>query len=302
MFSVLVWWKNIPAISKPNANCFVMNRDLGELDGNILVFGGPYSNLAVTRAMRQKAAELDIPSSRIICTGDVVAYCGEPRETAELIMEWGIPLLMGNCEESLGFEEDDCGCGFEQDSSCSILSISWYQFANQLMTTELRNWMKALPRLISFGYQGQRFVVIHGSVSSINQFIFPSTPWPEKFDQINSAGADIVIGGHCGIPFGQYQGNNGWLNSGVIGMPANDGSADGWYMLLEPTTHGFRASWHRLSYDVVPSQQSTHDAGMFEYARALGDGLWPGMDILPEAERNLRGEKLTLAPLLFRAD
>ena len=280
----------------------MMNRDLGELDGKVLVFGGPYSNLAVTQAMQQKAAELEIPPNRIICTGDIVAYCGEPRETAELIMEWGIPALMGNCEESLGFEEDDCGCGFEQDSSCSILSITWYQFANRVMTTQLRNWMKALPRLITFRYQGFRFAVVHGSVSSINQFIFPSTPWKDKLEQINSTTADVIIGGHCGIPFGQSRDQLAWLNAGVIGMPANDGSTDGWYMLLEPVVDGYQASWHRLAYDVGQSQRTTHNAGMPEYAQALGDGLWAGMDILPETERSLRGEKIELAPLRIVTD
>ena len=47
----------------------------------ILVFGGPYSNLRATQAMRARAEELGIPPSSTICTGDVVAYCAEPEET-----------------------------------------------------------------------------------------------------------------------------------------------------------------------------------------------------------------------------
>ncbi|HKL26714.1 MAG TPA: metallophosphoesterase family protein, partial [Desulfuromonadales bacterium] len=64
--------------------------DLGCLNGPVLIFGGPYSNLAATQAMRAKAEELEIPPERTICTGDVVAYCAEPRETVDLIRDWGV--------------------------------------------------------------------------------------------------------------------------------------------------------------------------------------------------------------------
>lgn len=81
--------------------------ELGQLSGPVLIFGGPYSNFAATMAMRQKAKELAIPTERIICTGDVVAYCAEPRETVQLVRDWQIAVVQGNCEESLGAEAPD---------------------------------------------------------------------------------------------------------------------------------------------------------------------------------------------------
>ena len=36
----------------------------------LLVFGGPYSNLEATQAMRQRAEALSIPPGNVICTGD----------------------------------------------------------------------------------------------------------------------------------------------------------------------------------------------------------------------------------------
>ena len=88
-----------------------------------------------------------------------------------------------------------------------------------------------------------------------------------------------------------------WLNAGAIGLPANDGSADGWYMLLQPDDKGFQVSWHRLPYDAGISQGSTLAAGMTEYAQALTSGLWPSMDVLPAPERNNQGKQLDPAPL-----
>ncbi|MFV2031182.1 MAG: metallophosphoesterase [Gammaproteobacteria bacterium] len=271
--------------------------NLGEIKDRLLIFGGPYSNLAATRAMRTEAQALGIPPVRVICTGDLVAYCGEPVQTVDLIRDWGVHVVMGNCEESLWRELDDCGCGFEPQTACSTLSITWYRYASQRITPDQRHWMAALPKSIGFEFQNFQFSIIHGGVSSISQFVFPSFPAALKLEQIVEAGVDAVIGGHSGIPFGQSIDNRLWLNAGAVGLPANDGSTDGWYMLIEPDNQGFEVSWHRLAYDAILSRRSTHAAGMHEYAQALTDGLWPSMDVLPHEERRQRGQRLQLDPL-----
>ncbi len=266
--------------------------DLGNIQGRILIFGGPYSNLAATQAMQARARQLHIPAQRIICSGDLVAYCAEATETVELIRDWGIAVVMGNCEESLASSEPDCGCGFEPDSVCSTLSRTWYEFANTQIDIEQRRWMRDLPRQIDFQMDGRSFRVIHGGIDSINQFVFPSTDVALKREQLDRAAVDVIVGGHSGIPFGQKIDTRYWLNAGVIGMPANDGSSDGWYMLIEPTDDGPSASWHRLAYAQNVSHKSTLAVGMREYGQALLDGLWPSMDILPQAERLQRGQRI----------
>ena len=271
--------------------------DLGKITEKILVFGGPYSNLAASHALRVRARELSIPADHVICTGDLVAYCAEPDETLDLIRDWGIHVVMGNCEESLAFSEPDCGCGFEAGTSCSTLAITWYQFADRRVTQEHRDWMQTLPRCIDFEMAERRFKTVHGSLSSINEFVFASSDLAAKQAQIREAGTDAIIGGHSGIPFGQRIDDRYWLNAGVIGMPANDGSSEVWYMLIEPRTDGCDISWHVLDYDHEASKRSTIAAGMVEYGHALGDGLWPSMDTLPDAERQQRGQPLDLPPI-----
>jgi hypothetical protein len=159
--------------------------------------------------------------------------------------------------------------------------------------------MGELPQSITFAIKKYRFKVVHGSVTSINQFIFPSTSIDIKRRQITRAGTEAVIGGHSGIPFGQTIEDKIWLNAGAIGLPANDGSSDGWYMILEPLDSGFLVSWHRLQYDARISYDSTLIAGMSEYAQALTDGLWPSMDILPADERANQGRRLVVEQLRF---
>ncbi len=274
-------------------------QDLGKLEQRVLVFGGPYSNLAATRAMRERAIELGLSPRQVICTGDLVAYCGEPAETLELIRDWGIAVIMGNCEESLAQNQADCGCGFEPGSSCSTLAITWYDFARRRINAEHRQWLRNLPRGIDFELGARRFRVLHGSPLSINEFVFASSDMARKQAQLEGAGVDAIIGGHCGIPFGQRIGDGLWLNAGVIGMPANDADPRVWYMLLDEIGGGLRASWHRLDYDYASSRDSTVAAGMREYGQALEDGLWPSMDVLPDAERAQRGRPLDLPSIEF---
>ncbi len=273
--------------------------DIGSIEHRLLVFGGPYSNLAATLAMRERAEALGIDAGAVICTGDIVAYCAEPAATVELIRDWGIHVVMGNCEESLGFSEPDCGCGFAEGSSCSTLALAWYAYADSRVDAAQRRWMRELPRQVEFRMAGLRFRVVHGGVDSINQFVFASTDAAAKLAQIHAAQADVIVGGHAGIPFGQTVEDRHWLNAGVIGMPANDGTTDGWYMLLETGADGARASWHRLQYDHRAASRATIASGMPEYGQALADGLWPSQDILPPTERSRRGRQLNLEPVLL---
>jgi predicted phosphodiesterase len=279
--------------------------ELGELKQTVMIFGGPYSNLAVTKALRLKAKELGISENHTICTGDLVAYCAEPVATVNHIRDWSIPIVMGNCEESLSEGAADCGCGFDEGSACSLLSAGWYEYARKKLPEEHCLWMGGLPRQIRFSLGGKRCLVVHGGVSRINQFVFSSTALAEKQRQLLMADTDVIIGGHCGLPFGERISLDDscrgfWLNAGVIGMPANDGSQDGWYMLLTPEVdgRGFTASWHRLEYDVLDTQQKMINEGLNNaYAEALISGLWPSKDILPETEKQQSGQRLEVASL-----
>lgn len=274
--------------------------NLGHLHGEVLVFGGNYSNLQATQAMQAAAEEHGIPPQRIICTGDVVAYCAQPEETVQAMRDWGTLVVMGNCEESLGFGGDDCGCGFEEGTACAVLSDSWFTYSQRRVSTESKTWMSELPRTIRFQLGNKRFQVVHGGVSSINRFLFASQPDEDFHAELSGLDVDVVIGGHAGIPFARTVEKQTWLNSGVIGMPANEGQADTWYMLLRPdkATGNVQVHWERLHYDAQSASKAMHERGLANaYADALLSGLWPSMDVLPKTEQTQRGKTINLATL-----
>ncbi|MCP5366237.1 MAG: metallophosphoesterase family protein [Hyphomicrobiales bacterium] len=278
-------------------------HDLGPLKGPVVLFGGPYSNLAATRAVLDAAATHGIPPGRMICTGDVVAYCAEAAETVALVRAAGIHVVMGNCEESLGAGAADCGCGFDADSACNRLSAQWYAHADRALDDGARAWMRGLPRRLRFTLAGAVVDVIHGGAGAINRFVFVSTPAAEKAADLDRLGGDAVVGGHCGLPFADPLADGRlWLNAGVVGMPANDGTPRGWYMVLAARRDGaLDVTFHPLDYDHAGAVRAMAARGLpAEYARALATGLWPNMDVLPAAERAQRGRPLSPAGLTWR--
>lgn len=264
----------------------------------MLIFGGPYSNLAATQAIQNVSKQLQIPSGNILCTGDIVAYCASAQETTDLIRDWGITVVQGNCEESLANNANDCGCGFNAGSTCDLLSAGWFNYAKPKVNTQAKQWMGELPLNIEFEYAKTKMLAIHGGLNSINQFVFASDDITME-QQLNEAAVDVIIGGHCGLPFGQQLSNGFWLNAGVIGMPANNGQTDTWYMLLTADADGhITASWHILEYDVADSIHKMQQAGLnTPYAEALKTGLWPSTDILPNAETSATGHTINIPNL-----
>ncbi len=269
--------------------------DIGELRGKVLVFGGPYSNRQALEAMREVANKESISPSNIICTGDVVGYCAEPEACVRMVKDWGIHCIAGNVEKQLREGEEDCGCNFNTDSRCDILSKQWYPFAQQQVSHSSLAWMHDLPDHISFRFQGKQGLVVHGSYFDVSAFIFRSTPWRIKDENFNAADADLILAGHCGIPFSQKREANMWLNAGVIGMPANDGTPNGWYMILDGDegSQSVRYSHYPLAYDHRTAYQKMKEAGLpMAYAQTLIDGYWDNCDILPDQETSEQGQPL----------
>ena len=258
-------------------------QDLGQLSGEILVFGGVYSNLAALEALIEVAVQRGIPPVNMICSGDVVAYCAEAEECAQLIRGLGCPVLSGNCEVQLSKDADDCGCGYEPGSVCSLLSRDWFAHAKNSLSPASKRWMGQLPDRIVFENGGQRFVVVHGTATDIAGFLWPSSSDLEVDHQFNVLESqvgpfDCVIAGHSGIPTAASTTQGQWYNPGAVGMPPHDGDPRGCYGLLSDGA----VTFHRLSYDTKRTIIAMQTAGLTQgYNRALQTGYMPSEDTFP---------------------
>lgn len=261
--------------------------DLGDLGGPLLIFGGPYSNAQATAALIARARELGIPPARMICTGDLVAYCAAPARTTALVRALGCPVLAGNCEIQLAEGAEDCGCGFEKGTACDLLSRGWYGHADRMLGRTDRAWMARLPELLTFTHRGRRHALLHGGVSEVARFLWSCSPeaaFEAEWDLLEAqvGPVEVVLAGHSGIPFEKGLRRGRWINAGVIGMPPHDGGRETRFALLD----GDELSFERLTYDAEGAAAEMAAAGLAEgYRAGLLSGYWPSEEVLPEALR-----------------
>jgi len=222
-------------------------KHLGALDDPVILFGGPYSNLHALQALLDRASGLGISSDRIISAGDLVAYCAHGQECVDLIRGEGIHVVAGNCEKQLSEEADDCGCGFEEGSTCSILSNGWYPHALRTITSDAKRWMGELPDALTFEHHGKRYAVIHGGVTDISRFLWSVSSITDLKAEIEAFGhpIDVVFAAHSGIAFERQIGETAWVNVGAVGMPENDGDQRTVFVILE----NGQVRFERLDYD-----------------------------------------------------
>lgn len=266
--------------------------DLGNKTGKMLLFGGVYSNFQALQAVMNLAEVHDIAPQNCICTGDIIGYCGQPQETLDAFKNWGAHSILGNVEIQLRDDHDDCGCDFTVGSRCDGFSEIWYAFAKANLTTASKHYFKTLPDYLTFNYAGKKIGVVHGSYENVSQFIFRSTKWSEKQKSLDALKVNVIVAGHCGLPFADSQDGKLWLNPGVIGMPANDRMTNTWAMILDDN-EGFSFEHILLVYDyqtAIIYMQKNHLPQ--EYSTTLETGIWDNMEILPVQEQQQQGKPL----------
>jgi predicted phosphodiesterase len=229
----------------------------------------------------------------------ILSFCLQ--ETLHTIRGWGIHVIAGNVEIQLFSGEDSCGCNVGNETLCDLLSRRWYAYTKKTVTTDNLEWMGTLPGFLKFKMGGRKILIVHGGLNTIAEHIYRSTPWERKDTQIKKADADIIIGGHCGLPFLDCHGDKAWINGGVLGMPANDGTPRVWYLTLQTETSGLQCTLHSLDYDFEKTARQMEEVRLpKEYIAAIRTGLWPDMSQLPDSEKKMQGKPLTFKPVLIK--
>ncbi|MFK7832025.1 MAG: metallophosphoesterase [Winogradskyella sp.] len=270
-------------------------QNIGKLTGKVLLFGGVYSNLQALEALIAIATSEGIPAENCICTGDIIGYCAQPEETLQTFKNWNPKSIIGNVELQLRDNADDCGCDFREGSRCDNFSQQWYPYAKSKLSQDSLNYLQTLPDHIKFTFGGKAIAVVHGSYLGISEFVFKSTHWNIKQPNFDALQSEVIIAGHCGLPFYHENEDQLWLNSGVIGMPANDGNTDVWYAILNDASDTFNFEFRTLSYNHKETHQLMQNGLLPEsYAKTIVSGLWDNMEILPETEQKLQGKRIQL--------
>ena len=82
---------------------------------------------------------------------------------------------MGNYDDGVGFDRDDCGCAYREadEKRRGDQSLAW---TRAQVTAENKAFLRTLVHEIRFEADGRRVLLVHGSPRKINEYLFEDRP------------------------------------------------------------------------------------------------------------------------------
>ena len=183
----------------------------------------------------------------VYCLGDLVGYGASPNEVTERIRALGIPTIMGNYDDGVGFDRDECGCAYRDvvDQQLGDRSLAW---TKAQVTPENKAFLRTLVKEIRFNAGSTRVLLVHGSPRKINEYLFEDRP-VSSFQRIAAASdADVIVFGHTHKPYTKEVDGVLFVNDGAVGKP-KDRDPRACYVVLSLAGKP-AAQLRRVEYDV----------------------------------------------------
>ncbi|MFT6142207.1 MAG: putative phosphodiesterase [Myxococcota bacterium] len=256
----------------------------------VALFGGTYNNWS---ALEHTVADAKKRGAEAVWfLGDAGGFGPSPNRTVDLLRELPVRSIQGNYDDSVGNSKEDCACGYTDPRDNHFAQISYdYTLANT--STEHRAWLAALPSQARIQVGAHRVLLCHGSPRQVNEFLWESTTplgfveWLCKTEQ-----TDMIACTHTGIHWERrLQDGRGIINVGAIGRPANDGTQNVWYAMLEDAGDRVESTFIPVTYDVGQISGDMRREGLpEEFIETLNTGWWTTcLEVLPGRER-MRGQ------------
>ena len=236
----------------------------------LTIFGDIHANLPALQAVLADTEARDL--SPLYCLGDLVGYCTFPNEVVATIQERNIPTLMGNYDQGIGNDSDDCGCAYTNPVAEALgrRSIAW---SKQNTSADTKLYLRQLPAQIPLQLDALRVVLVHGSPRKINEYLYADRPDATLERLLDMAEAEVLVCGHTHIPYHRIlPSGRHVVNAGSVGKP-KDGNPQACYVVLETLNNNLSVTFRRVPYDVERAAQAIEANDMpHEYAEMLRTG------------------------------
>ena len=210
----------------------------------------------------------------VYCLGDLVGYGASPNECAARIRADRIPTVMGNYDDGVGFDRDECGCAYRDpmDQELGNRSLAWTRAQT---TPENKAFLRTLLPEIRFSVDGRRILLVHGSPRRpyLFEYILEEDQARGHLDHL---GDRLCFYGHTHLPriftqAGEFvppvEPETAWfelapsalVNPGSVGQP-RDGHPDAAFAVVDLEQRAVQ--FGRVPYDVPRTQAKILDAGL----------------------------------------
>lgn len=236
----------------------------------IAIFSDIHANLPALQAVLKDIDQRGL--TKTYCLGDLVGYGTYPNEVTQIIRERRIPTIMGNYDQGVGNNSDDCGCAYTNPTSeaLGMLSIAW---TNQHTTAENKAFLRSLVPNIPVQLGELGVLLVHGSPRKINEYLFENRPDSSLERLMDVAQADVLICGHTHLPYHRVlPSGRQIINGGSVGKP-KDGDPRACYITLKIEEDQVKVEFIRVAYDVERAAGAIETSEMpREYAQMLRAG------------------------------
>ncbi len=214
----------------------------------ITIFGDIHANLPALEAVFADMADRGLDDN-LYCLGDLVGYATFPNEVIAAIRERQIPTIMGNYDQGVGHDSDDCGCAYRTPEARALgdRSIAW---SNAHTTAESKAYLRGLRPQIALRLGNLRVLLAHGSPRRINEYLYEERPDGSLERLLDLAEADVLVVGHTHKPYHRVlPSGRHVVNAGSVGKP-KDGDPRAGYVVLRARNGELDVAFHRVPYDV----------------------------------------------------
>lgn len=236
----------------------------------VAIFGDIHANLPALEAVFADMNEQHLVEC--YCLGDLVGYATFPNEVVAAIRDRDIPTLIGNYDQGVGNDSDDCGCAYTNPVAEALgkRSIAW---SNRHTTPEHKAYLRALPMQIPLLLGDLRVMLVHGSPRRVNEYLFADRPDSSLERLLDLVEVDVLICGHTHIPYHRVlPSGRQVINAGSVGKP-KDGDPRACYVVLQAESDKLSVEFRRVDYDIERAAQAIEASEMpHEYAQMLRDG------------------------------
>lgn len=195
----------------------------------IAVFGDIHANLPALEAVFADMEPRELTD--LYCLGDLVGYGTSPNEVIAAIRERNIPTIMGNYDQGVGQDSDDCGCAYKTKEAQALgeRSIAW---SNAHTTADNKAYLRQLGDKIVLPLGELRVTLVHGSPRRINEYLYEDRPEASLERLLDMAKADVLVCGHTHLPYHRVLGSDRHVvNAGSVGKP-KDNNPQACYIVL----------------------------------------------------------------------
>ncbi len=236
----------------------------------ITIFGDIHGNLPALEAV---FADIDKQEMNpLYCLGDLVGYGTFPNEVIAAVCQRNIPTLMGNYDQGVGSNSDDCDCAYTSKEAEALgkRSIAW---TNKITTDENKQYLRQLINQIPLQLGGLHVLLVHGSPRKINEYLYEDRPDATLERLLDLAEADVLVCGHTHKPYHRIlPSGRHVINAGSVGKPKDKNPA-ACYVVLEATGNDLSVEFRRVAYDIERAAQAIEASEMpDEFAQMLRTG------------------------------